>query len=54
MEHQRSTTEPGAEPARCAHCHQPIVVSAPDSRWRGFCDMCARHLAGRTRHLESA
>jgi hypothetical protein len=31
-----------------------MYVVAADIRWRGYCDVCARHLAGRTRHPESA
>ncbi|HEX5260604.1 MAG TPA: hypothetical protein VFW18_03925 [Gaiellales bacterium] len=49
-DNRQATTDPG----RCAHCHQPIYVVSPAARWRGYCDVCARHLAGRMRHLESA
>jgi hypothetical protein len=55
---ENSRQEPSGRPAepaaRCAHCHQPIYVVATDARWRGYCDVCARHLAGRPRHIESA
>lgn len=39
---------------RCAHCHQPIHAAAFDPRWQAYCDVCARRLAGRMRHPESA
>ncbi|HEU0192831.1 MAG TPA: hypothetical protein VFQ71_01450 [Gaiellales bacterium] len=50
----RDSRQPTTDPSRCTHCHQPIYVVSPDVRWRGYCDICARHLAGRIRHLESA
>jgi len=50
----RDSRQPTTDPSRCTHCHQPIYVVSPDVRWRGYCDVCARHLAGRTRHFESA
>jgi len=50
----RDSRQPTTDTSRCTHCHQPIYVVSPDVRWRGYCDVCARHLAGRTRHFESA
>jgi formamidopyrimidine-DNA glycosylase len=43
-----------ARERRCAHCHQPIHAAAVDPRWQAYCDVCARRLAGRRRHPESA
>jgi hypothetical protein len=50
----RDNRHPATDPSRCAHCRQPIYVVSPAARWRGYCDVCARHLAGRMRRLESA